>query len=75
MFYLESLKQVAGDPGHVADDEHDHDGQQQHRHGPVSAVAGGSYYPGPGNFFLLRAFLKRKLYIWHVYEIDLCVTG
>ena len=26
--YLNSLKQVDGDPGRVADDEHHHDGQQ-----------------------------------------------
>ena len=59
MFYLESLKQVAGNPGHVADDEHNHDGQQQHRHRPVSAVAGGSYYPGPAEFFL---FIVKLIY-------------
>ena len=59
MFYLESLKQVAGNPGHVADDKHDHDGQQQHRHRPVSAVAGGSYYPGPAEFFL---FIVKLIY-------------
>ena len=42
--HLVGLVEVARDPGGVAEDEHHHDGQQQHTHRHVSPVPRGSHY-------------------------------
>ena len=48
---LVSFIQVAGDPGGVAEDEHHHDAQQQHRHRHIAPVSGrgGADNLGPGD--------------------------
>ena len=45
--HLVSLVDVAGDPGGVTQDEHHHDGQQQHSHGHVPPVLQGPHPLGP----------------------------
>ena len=42
--HLVGLVEVAGYPGGVAEDEHHHNGQQQHSHCHVTPVSRGSHY-------------------------------
>ena len=46
--HLVSLVEVAGDPGGVAEDEHNDDGQQEHSHRHVTPVPRGPHPLRPG---------------------------
>ena len=67
--YLSSLKQVDGDPGRVAYDEDHHDGQQQHWHGSVTPMTGGSHHLRPGICLYFDLYFYK--YQFHQYPMIL----